>query len=71
MHEMIETLKEVAQRNNLVLGKITMSHDPVVAKIIQGWPSQIDAARAERLGFPADTDLDRVVQDFIDDFMPR
>ena len=70
VHEMIETLKEVAQRNNLVLGKITMSHDPVVAKIIQGWPSQIDAARAERLGFPADTDLDRVVQDFIDDFMP-
>jgi nucleoside-diphosphate-sugar epimerase len=70
VHEMIETLKEVAQRNNLVLGKITMSHDPVVAKIIQGWPSQIDAARAERLGFPADADLDRVVQDFIDDFMP-
>ena len=71
MHQMIETLKGVAERNGLVLGKISMSHDPVIAKIIQGWPSQIDSARAERLGFPADTDLDRVVQDFIDDFMPN
>ena len=68
VHQMIETLKQVARRNGRVLGKISMSHDPVVAKIIQGWPSQIDAARAEHLGFPADSSLEAVVQDFIDDF---
>ena len=71
MYQIIETLKRVARRNELILGDISLSHDPVVAKIIQGWPSRIDASRAISLGFPTDSSLDRVIQDYIEDFLPR
>jgi hypothetical protein len=51
------------------LGEITLSPDPMITNIIQGWPNYIDANRAEKLGFPADASLEHVVQDFIDDFL--
>jgi nucleoside-diphosphate-sugar epimerase len=69
VNEMIECLEQVANRNGIALGKITRSHDPMIAQIIAGWPTKIDSSRAEKLGFPEDASLERVIQDFIDDFM--
>jgi nucleoside-diphosphate-sugar epimerase len=67
--QMIDSLKSVARQNKITLGEITLSSDPMITNIIQGWPNYIDANRAEKLGFPADASLEHVVQDFIDDFL--
>jgi nucleoside-diphosphate-sugar epimerase len=52
---------------NRKLGKVSWQHDPAIQKIVDGWPGDIDAARARRLGFEIDHDLDEVVRNFIAD----
>jgi nucleoside-diphosphate-sugar epimerase len=68
--EMIEGVKRVAAANNIELGPITVRPDPVIEAIVAGWATHSEAPRAEALGLPNDESLDRVIQDFIDDFMP-
>lgn len=69
--EMIDGLKRVAAANGIAPGPITPCPDPAVERIVAGWPSGWDSARADALGLPNDESLDRVIQDFIDDFMDR
>lgn len=69
--EMIEGLERVAAANGIALGPITPRPDPAVERIVGGWPSSWDSARADALGLPNDASLDRVIQDFIEDFMGR
>jgi nucleoside-diphosphate-sugar epimerase len=52
---------------NRKVGKVTWQHDPAIQKICDGWPQGIDGARARRLGFEIDQDLDEVVRNFIAD----
>jgi nucleoside-diphosphate-sugar epimerase len=52
---------------NRKVGKVTWQHDPAIQKICDGWPQGIDGARARRLGFEIDKDLDEVVRNFIAD----
>ncbi len=68
--EMIEGLKRVAAANNIQPGPITISPDPAIEAIVAGWATHSEAPRAEALGLPNDESLDRVIQDYIDDFMP-
>lgn len=70
VQEMIDGVKRVAAGNNIELGPITVRPDPVIEKIVAGWATHSEAPRAEALGLPNDESLDRVIQDFIDDFMP-
>lgn len=62
-------LEAAMKRNagNRKLGKVSWEHDPAIQKIVDGWPGDIDAARARRLGFDTDRDLDEVVRHFIAD----
>ena len=62
-------LEAAMKRNagNRKLGKVSWEHDPAIQKIVDGWPGDIDAARARRLGFEIDRDLDDVVRNFIAD----
>lgn len=69
--EMIAGLERVAAANGIALGPITPRPDPAIERIVAGWPSDWDSARADALGLPADESLDRVIQDFIDDFLGR
>ena len=62
-------MKRVAAANNIELGPITVQPDPVIEKIVAGWATHSEAPRAEALGLHNDESLDRVIQDFIDDFM--
>ncbi|SMY06659.1 D-erythronate dehydrogenase [Flavimaricola marinus] len=41
--------------------------DPVVAKIVLGWPCDFDTARADALGFKAETSFDQIIQAYIED----
>ncbi len=52
---------------NRSVGKVSWQHDPAIQKICDGWPQGIDGARARRLGFEIDKDLDEVVRNFIAD----
>jgi len=62
-------LEAAMKRNagNRKLGIVSWQHDPAIQKIVNGWPGAIDAARARRLGFETDRDLDEVVRHFIAD----
>jgi nucleoside-diphosphate-sugar epimerase len=47
--------------------RIRWEPDPVVQRIVGGWPRALDAPRAAALGFAADTGIDEVVRAFIED----
>jgi len=67
--DMIEALRRVAAANGLEPGPVTVRPDPAIESIIAGWPTSAEADRALALGCPADESLDRVIQDYIDDFL--
>jgi nucleoside-diphosphate-sugar epimerase len=47
--------------------RIRWQPDPLVQRIVGGWPRALDAPRAAALGFAADTGIDEVVEAFIED----
>ncbi len=67
--EMAAALARVAAANGIVPGRIIDRPDPHIMAIVAGWARRADAARARALGLPMDESLDRVVQDYIDDFL--
>tara|TARA_R110002072_G_scaffold2069_11_gene17430 strand:+ start:1336 stop:2328 length:993 start_codon:yes stop_codon:yes gene_type:complete len=69
VQEMIEAVRRVAASNAIALGEISVAPDPVVEAIVATWATGIDDSRAAALGLPMDDSIDRVVQDFIDDFL--
>lgn len=71
VHEMVAALERVAAANGIALGSIVDRPDPEIQRIVAGWPADADAGRAVTLGLPQDETLDRVVQDYIDDFLQR
>jgi nucleoside-diphosphate-sugar epimerase len=66
--EMVEAVKRAAERHGIGLGPITVSPDPVVQKIVDGWAKDAGSDRARALGLPFDESLDHVVEDYIEDF---
>jgi len=47
--------------------RIRRERDPVVAKIVAGWPQSFDARRALALGFRTDTSFDEIIRAHIED----
>jgi nucleoside-diphosphate-sugar epimerase len=45
--------------------------DPVIQRIVSGWPRALAAPRAQALGFATDNGIDEVVQAFIEDDLER
>ena len=67
--QMIESLKRVA--GDRKLGPIRVERDPLVERIVAGWPTATDASRALKLGLPVDTDVDGIIRAYIEDFLDR
>jgi hypothetical protein len=65
--DMIAALKRVA--GNRHLGEIRVEKDPVIEKIVAGWPIGTTFERALSLGLPKDPDLDSIVKAYIEDFL--
>ncbi|MEK0085298.1 D-erythronate dehydrogenase [Benzoatithermus flavus] len=63
--EMVTALERVAGRN--VVDRIRWEPDPVIQRIVAGWPTRFETPRAERLGFQADDSLEEIVQQHIED----
>ena len=41
--------------------------DPLIAKIVAGWPRRFDARRATALGFVAETSFDEIIRVHVED----
>jgi nucleoside-diphosphate-sugar epimerase len=63
--EQIEALRRVAGDKAVAL--IKPVPDETVARIVSGWPRQFSAARAEALGFQAESSFDEIIRVHIQD----
>ncbi len=64
---MIAALKRVAADRKL--GPIRIKRDPVIERIVAGWPVGSRFDRALALGLPQDPDLDSIIRAYIADFL--
>jgi len=63
--EQIEALRRVA--GDAAVRLIREQPDPVIQKIVEGWPRNFDARRASELGFRADASFDHIIRAHIED----
>jgi nucleoside-diphosphate-sugar epimerase len=63
--EQIEALRRVA--GDGVAARIRREPDPVIMKIVEGWPRNFNARRAEELGFKAEASFDDIIRVYIED----
>ena len=63
--EQIAALQRIAGKR--VVARIRREHDPLVARIVDGWPQRIEARRARELGFKAESSFDEIVRIHIDE----
>jgi nucleoside-diphosphate-sugar epimerase len=63
--EMVESLERVGGRT--VTARIRWEADPLIQKIVDGWPQHFATPRAERMGFKADASLDEIVRQHVED----
>jgi nucleoside-diphosphate-sugar epimerase len=63
--EMIASLEKVAGAGCVSL--IKREPDPVIQKIVDGWPQRLDASQAQALGFQAETSFEEIIKIHIED----
>jgi len=63
--EMVDALRRVG--GAAAVDHIRWEPDPVIQKIVDGWPRAIEAKRAKSFGIPADASMDEIVAGFIED----
>jgi D-erythronate 2-dehydrogenase len=63
--EQIASLRRIA--GDKVASRIRRAPDPLVQRIVAGWPGRFDASRATALGFVAETSFDAIIRAHIDD----
>jgi len=63
--EQIAALKRIA--GDKVAARIRRAPDPLVEKIVAGWPHRFDAKRALALGFRVESSFDEIIRIHIDD----
>jgi nucleoside-diphosphate-sugar epimerase len=63
--EQIASLRRIAGER--VAARIRHASDPLIARIVEGWPQRIDARRARALGFTAESSFDEIVRIHIDE----
>ena len=61
----IEALERIAGR--AVTARIRLEVDPVIERIVLGWPARFRAERAAALGFTADESIEEIIRQHIDD----
>ncbi len=71
VQQMIDAVKRVAEKHGITLGPITMAPDPAIQKIVDGWARDASCDKARALGLPFDESIDRVVEDYLEDFWQK
>jgi len=68
MNDMVAAVRRAGGEE--AAGRITFRPDPVIQRIVDGWPQAIDARRATALGFEGDRHIDDVIAAFVADDLP-
>jgi D-erythronate 2-dehydrogenase len=63
--EQIAALRRIA--GDRAVARIRRAPDPLVQRIVAGWPGRFDAKRAGALGFKAEASFDEIIRAHIDD----
>jgi D-erythronate 2-dehydrogenase len=63
--EQIAALRRVA--GDRVAARIRRAPDPLIARIVAGWPGRFEASRALALGFKVETSFDEIIRAHIED----
>ena len=63
--EQIAALRRIA--GDKVAGRIRRMPDPLVSRIVAGWPRRFDPRRAQALGFVAESSFDEIIRVHIED----
>jgi nucleoside-diphosphate-sugar epimerase len=63
--EQIEALRKVA--GDKVAQRIRREPDPLIERIVSGWPQNFDASRALALGFRADSSFEEIIRIHLQD----
>jgi nucleoside-diphosphate-sugar epimerase len=63
--EQIAALRRIA--GDKVAARIRREPDPLIVRIVAGWPSRFDARRARELGFRGDVSFDDIIRVHIED----
>ena len=65
VHEQIESLKRIS--GNEIVKLIKHKADVDIQKIVGSWAKDIEAGRAKKFGFKAETDFDEIIKVYIED----
>lgn len=63
--EMLAALARVA--GEAAARRVRFEPDPVIQRIVGGWPTRFRSAKAQRLGFAADGSMEEIIRAFIED----
>jgi nucleoside-diphosphate-sugar epimerase len=63
--DMVDALTEVA--GGALADRIAWQPDPMIQKIVAGWPARFDAKRGRAMGFQADADMVEIVRAHVED----
>jgi nucleoside-diphosphate-sugar epimerase len=66
--EMVEGLRRAA--GDGAVARIQWQPDPLIQRIVDGWPGSIESARARALGLEADRSIDEIIRAFVEDDLP-
>ena len=67
--EQIEALRRVAGEKAAKL--IRREPDPLIERIVSGWPQNFDASRALALGFRADSSFEEIIRIHLQDELQK
>ena len=68
VQEMVDALGRVAGAS--AVERIRWQADPVVQRIVGGWPAAWDTGRADALGLAGDADFESIVRAYVEDDLP-
>jgi nucleoside-diphosphate-sugar epimerase len=63
--QMVDALAEIAGAR--VAGRIRWQPDPMIQRIVAGWPARFDARRGRAMGFEPDADVGEIIRAHIED----
>src|SRR5271165_2580230 len=63
--EQVAALRRIAGER--VAARVRRDQNPVIARIVEGWPQRIEARRARELGFTAESSFDEIIRIHIDE----
>jgi nucleoside-diphosphate-sugar epimerase len=66
---MIAATEKVASRHGISLGEVRDVPNQTIRTIVGSWPVSMDASRALALGCPVDSDLETMIEAFVEDYL--